>query len=105
MVFDSVLVSVGKIKYLFGISLIVNIGYYGIVYSLFLAGFFEASISFIILMFGFGMIVHIVFSVLFYMHSKRNPENGFNGSPVRYLPSVSQKCLMRKKLTVWENTK
>lgn len=70
-VFDSVLISVGKIKYIFGISLIVNIGYYGIVYSMFLAGVFEASISFIIMMFGFGMVVHLVFSVLFYLHSKR----------------------------------
>ena len=73
VVFDSVLVSIGKIKYIFGISMIVNIGYYGIVYSMFLAGMFEATIPFIIMMFGFGMVVHLVFSVLFYLHSKRNP--------------------------------
>jgi Na+-driven multidrug efflux pump len=69
-VFDGVLISVGKVKYIMGISLIVNIGYYGIVYSMFLLGFFEATIPFIITMFGFGMVVHLVFSVLFYLHSK-----------------------------------
>lgn len=71
-VFDGILTSIGKTWYLFGISLIVNIVYYGIVYSMFLMGWFEASISFIIAMFGMGMVVHLVFSLLFYQHSKRS---------------------------------
>jgi len=71
-VIDGVLISVGKVKYILWISFIVNIGYYGIVYSMFLLGFFEASISFIITMFGGGMVVHLVFSVLFFLHTKRN---------------------------------
>ncbi|MDR1405480.1 MAG: hypothetical protein LBJ20_07960 [Candidatus Methanoplasma sp.] len=70
-VFDGILVSVGKTWYLFGISITVNIGYYGIVYSLFLTGYFTASIDFVIMMFGFGMVVHLIFSILFYLHSKR----------------------------------
>lgn len=70
-VIDGVLISVGKVKYILWISLIVNLGYYGIVYSLFLVGFFEASISFIITMFGGGMVVHLVFSVLFFLYTKR----------------------------------
>ena len=70
-VFDGILISVGKVKYIFGISLIVNIGYYGIIYSMFLFGFFEATIPIIIMMFGGGMVVHLIFSVMFYLHSKR----------------------------------
>jgi len=69
-VFDGVLISVGKTWYLLGISLIVNIGYYGVVYLLFLSGFFVASIEFIVMMFGFGMVIHLIFSILFYLHSK-----------------------------------
>ncbi|WNY26775.1 hypothetical protein [Methanolapillus ohkumae] len=71
VVFDSVFVSVGKTKYLFLISIIVNIGYYGIVYLLFLSGWFTASLHFIIMMFGFGMVVHLLFSVLFFFVSKK----------------------------------
>jgi len=71
-VIDGVLISVGKVRYIFWISLIVNIGYYGIVYSMFLLGVFETTIPFIITMFGGGMVVHLVFSVLFFLHSKRN---------------------------------
>jgi len=71
-VFDSILISIGKTKYIFVISMIVNIGYYGIVYSMFLLGVFEATIPFIVGMFGIGMVVHMVFSVLFYLHSERS---------------------------------
>jgi len=70
VVFDSVLISVGKTKYLFAISAIVNIIYYGIVYFLFLAGWFVGSLYFIIFMFGGGMIVHLLFSIVFFLHSK-----------------------------------
>jgi Na+-driven multidrug efflux pump len=70
-VIDGVLISVGKVKYILWISLIVNIGYYGIVYSLFLVGFFEATLSFIITMFGCGMVVHLVFSILFFLYTER----------------------------------
>ena len=74
-VFDGILISVGKVKYIFGISLIVNIGYYGIVYSTFLTGWFAPTITFIITMFGFGMVVHLVFSVVFYLYTKRRLPN------------------------------
>ncbi len=57
MVFDSILTSVGRTDYLFLTSAVVNIGYYGIVYGLFLAGYFPASIDFVIVMFGMGMVV------------------------------------------------
>ena len=69
-IFDGILISVGKTWYLFATSIIINIGYYGIVYSLFLAGWFSASVDFVIMMFGFGMVLHLIFSILFYLHSK-----------------------------------
>ncbi|WP_318785332.1 hypothetical protein [Methanimicrococcus hacksteinii] len=69
-VFDSVFVSVGKTKYLFAISVVVNIIYYGIVYTLFLNGWFTASLHFIIFMFGIGMIVHLILSIFFFFYSK-----------------------------------
>ena len=82
-VFDSILISIGKTKYIFGISLIVNIGYYGIIHSMFLLGWFEATIPFIITMFGLGMVVHLVFSVLFYLHSKRSLSQGDGNCSIR----------------------
>jgi hypothetical protein len=45
--------------------------YYGIVYGLFLAGMFEASMDFAILMFGFGLVVCLVIDVIMYLRSKR----------------------------------
>ncbi|WP_338101837.1 hypothetical protein [Methanolapillus millepedarum] len=79
-VFDGVLVSVGKTRYLFANSILVNIGYYGIVYLLFLTGVFTASIPFIVMMFGFGMFVHLIFSIVFFWDAKRK----FGGQGKRY---------------------
>ena len=63
---DAWFVSKGKTKYTMYISLFVNLVYYGIVYILFKKNVFTMNMNFIILMFGFGMIVHMVLSLLFY---------------------------------------
>ena len=63
---DAWFVSKGKTIYLMLISLIVNIVYYGIIFILFKHKFFNMNMSFIIYMFGGGMIVHMVLSLLFY---------------------------------------
>jgi hypothetical protein len=61
-------------------SLCDNIVYYGILYGLFLAGFFEATMDFVILLFGFGMVVSLFLDVGFYLYSKRFiPENYNSG--------------------------
>lgn len=73
-ILDSVFLSLGKTEYLFAISVFVNIVYYGIVYLLFSAGMVHASLDFIVLMFGFGMVVHMVLSVLFYLRYRGNVE-------------------------------
>lgn len=65
-VIDSWFVCKGKTIYTAINSIIVNIGYYSIVYWFFRKGFFVANIQFIIYMFGFGMIVHAIVSIIMY---------------------------------------
>ena len=48
------------------ISLFVNVVYYGIVFLLFKMNLFKTDMKFIILMFGIGMIVHMMLSIVFY---------------------------------------
>ena len=63
--------STGQTIYLAIISLIVNVVYYGIAFILFRNGFFTMDIKFIIYLFGFGMLTHMVFSILFYILEKK----------------------------------
>ena len=65
-VIDSWFVSKGKTIYTAVNSIIVNIGYYGIVYLLFQKSLFVANMKFIIYMFGFGMVVHAIVSIIMY---------------------------------------
>ncbi len=76
VVLQAVLISVGKTKYIFYECLLVNFVYYGIVYGLYLLGVFEATMEFVILMFGFGLVVCLVLDVFFYLHSMKDiPED------------------------------
>ncbi len=63
---DAWFVSQGKTIYLFINSIIVNIVYYGIMYALFKKGIFILNIYFIIHLFGLGMVVHMLISILLY---------------------------------------
>lgn len=63
-IIDSIFLSMGRTDYLFVISIVVNIIYYGALYLLFVQGMVEASLEFIILMFGFGMVVHAILSMI-----------------------------------------
>ena len=69
---DAWFVSIGKTIYLFLNSAIVNIVYYGIMYALFKAGAFHLNIYFIIHLFGLGMIVHMLISILLYFKETCN---------------------------------
>ena len=81
VVLQSVLTSVGRTDYLLYSSMFVNFIYYGIVYGLFLAGVFEASIDFIIMMFGFGMVVSMFVNMMFFRISRKKiPEEVMNPS-------------------------
>lgn len=64
---DGWFISKGKVLYNTINSLIVNVIYYGIVYVLFKNGVFEQNISFIVYMFGFGMVVHMIISICLYI--------------------------------------
>lgn len=63
---DAWFISKGKTIYNMIISLIVNIVYYGIVFILFKNGIFTMNINFIIYMFGGGMVVHMILSIILY---------------------------------------
>lgn len=63
---DAWFVSKGKTIYNTINSFLVNIVYYGIAYILFNKQLFELNMMFIILLFGFGMVVHMFFSIIFY---------------------------------------
>ena len=64
VLFDNLLIGYGKTQYVFGISVVVNLIYYPIVYGLMLKGIFVPNITFICMMFGFGMVTHLVCSIV-----------------------------------------
>lgn len=63
---DAWFISKGKTIYNAINSLIINVGYYGIAYILFKQNIFTLNIYFVINLFGFGMVFHMLFSILFY---------------------------------------
>lgn len=65
-VIDGWFVSHGRTIYNAINSLIVNVGYYGIIYLAFKHGMFAENMMFIIGMFGCGMLVHMAASILMY---------------------------------------
>ena len=65
-VIDGWFVSHGRTIYNAINSLIVNVGYYGIIYLTFKRGMFAENMTFIIGMFGCGMLVHMTVSILMY---------------------------------------
>lgn len=64
---DGWFISKGKTYYNTITSFLVNIIYYGIAFVLFNKGFFNLNIMFIILLFGFGMVFHMLCSMVFYI--------------------------------------
>lgn len=65
-VIDGWFVSHGRTIYNAINSMIVNVGYYGIIYLAFKRGMFAENMMFIIGMFGCGMLVHMAASILMY---------------------------------------
>lgn len=78
-VFQGVLTSIGRTDYLFMESAFVNLVYYSIMYALFRTGVFEASMDFIIILFGFGMILCLMLDIGFYLRSRK------------YIPPITDK--------------
>ena len=71
VLFDNILIGYGKTHYCFAISVIVNLIYYPIVYGLLLKGIFMPNITFICMMFGFGMTMHLACSIICFLIYKR----------------------------------
>lgn len=72
VLFDNILIGYGKTQYCFIISAIVNLVYYPIVYGLMLKGVFVPDITFICMMFGFGIVIHLGCSILCFIMDKRH---------------------------------
>ena len=71
-IFGNLFTAAGKTAYNCAISVVVNIGYYGIMYSLYRCGVFSASIEFICYLFGFGMCVNAIFGTILFAWWERN---------------------------------
>ena len=63
-IIDNIFVGLGKTLYNAINSLIINLVYYGIFYILYLTNTIAFSMNAIILMFGFGMVVHLAVSLI-----------------------------------------
>ena len=63
-IIDNIFVGLGKTGYNAINSLIINLGYYGVFYILYRAGVITFTMNTIILMFGFGMVVHLAVSLI-----------------------------------------
>ena len=59
---DNIFVGLGKTKYSLLNSIIINIGYYGIFYLVYKFAGLKMTLDTIIMMFGFGMVVHLAVS-------------------------------------------
>ena len=72
VLFDNILIGYGKTYYCFAMSAVVNLIYYPIVYILFLNDIFTPSITFVCMMFGLGMVIHLGCSIICYVIYKRH---------------------------------
>ena len=73
-IIDNIFVGLGKTQYNMVNSLIINIGYYGIFYLFYITEKIEFTMDAIILMFGIGMVVHLIVSLIEEMCFLRNKE-------------------------------
>ena len=64
VIIDNIFVGLGKTGYTAVYSLIINFGYYGIFYILYRTNAITFDMNTIILMFGFGMVVHYIVSLI-----------------------------------------
>lgn len=64
VIIDNIFIGTGKTIYNAVNSLIINIGYYGIFYILYLTQTITFTMGTIIIMFGFGMVAHYIVSII-----------------------------------------
>ena len=63
VIIDNIFIGLGRTRYTALTSLIINFGYYGIFYTLYRTNAIVFDVNTIILMFGFGMVVHYAISL------------------------------------------
>ena len=63
-IIDNIFIGLGKTLYNAINSLIINFVYYGVFYILYLTNKITFTMDVIIIMFGFGMVVHLVISLI-----------------------------------------
>lgn len=63
-IIDNIFIGLGKTIYNAVNSLIINFGYYGLFFILYLTKAVEFDMDTIILMFGFGMVIHLLVSII-----------------------------------------
>ena len=63
--YDSIFYGLGQTIYPFFNSLICNLMYYGTFFILFRYGFITPDLNFIILLFGFGLVMHLIITLIF----------------------------------------
>lgn len=69
---DNILIGHGKTQYCFIISVVVNLIYYPILYGFLLKGIFTPNITFICMMFGFGMVTHLGCSIICFIRYNKH---------------------------------
>lgn len=68
---DGWFVSYGRTIYACINSVVVNVGYYGVMYVLFQKGIFPVNMLFIEILFGVGMVIHLGVSLVFYFRGRK----------------------------------
>ena len=63
-IIDNIFIGLGRTEYNAVNSLIINLGYYGVFYVLYLTNAIAFDMNTIILMFGFGMVAHYIISLI-----------------------------------------
>lgn len=72
VLFDNILIGHGQTYYCFAVSVLVNLIYYPLIYGCVRKGIFTPDITFICLMFGFGMVTHLGGSIVCWFRFKRD---------------------------------
>lgn len=76
---DSIFIGKGKIQYNVINSILVNFVYYGIWFILYITNSIQFNMLIIIMMFGFGMVFHLIISVVeLWVFDKKNKSNYIN---------------------------
>ena len=63
-IIDNIFIGLGKTAYNAVNSIIVNLIYYGVLFILYITNVIVFTMDMIILMFGFGMVFHLIISII-----------------------------------------